>query len=77
MIELTLVLFLATIALFIIGILAKRNPINWLAFFLSVCSICQALTDETLTETELVLLMVPAFYVMLMSGWSAFSKGTN
>ena len=75
--ELTLVLFIVTLSLFVIGLIVRRNPINWLAFFLSICSIGQTITDEALTETELVILIIPAFYVMLMSGWSAFSKGTN
>lgn len=75
--ELTLVLFVITLTLFVVGLVVKKNPINWLAFFVSVCSIGQTVTDYSLTETELVLLIIPAFYVLLMSGWSAFSKGTN
>ena len=75
--ELTLVLFIVAMALFVIGIIVKRNPINWLAFFLSICSIGQTITDTTLSDTELVILIIPAFYVALMAGWSAFSSGTN
>lgn len=75
--ELTMILFIVTLALFVIGLIVKRNPINWLAFFMSVCSIGQTITDVTLNETELVLLIIPTFYVLLMSGWSAFTKGTD
>ena len=75
--ELTMILFIVTLALFVIGLVVKRNPINWLAFFMSVCSIGQTITDVTLNETELVLLIIPTFYVLLMSGWSAFTKGTD
>ena len=75
--ELTMILFIVTLALFVIGLIVKRNPINWLAFFMSVCSIGQTITDVTLNETELVLLIIPTFYVLLMSGWSAFTIGTD
>ena len=75
--ELTLVLFVITLTLFVVGLIVRKNPIYWLAFFVSVCSIGQTITDYSLTETELVLLIIPAFYVLLMSGWSAFSNGTN
>lgn len=75
--ELTLVLLIVTIALFVIGVVTKRNPINWLTFFVAICSIGQSLTDESLADVELILMIVPAFYIVLMSGWSAFSSGTN
>ncbi len=72
--ELTLILFIFAIGLFVVGMMLKTNTLNYLTFFVSICSIGCSLMDETMTEIEMTLLIIPTFYVMLMSGWYAFSK---
>lgn len=75
--ELTMLLFMLTVGLFVVSIIVKKNPINWLTFFVSICSVCQSISDMTLDDTDMVILIVPTFYILLMSGWSSFTKGTD
>lgn len=73
--ELTMLLFICAIGLFVLTYILRRDgAISWMALFVSVCSIGQTIIDTTLADMEIVLLVVPMFYVMLMSGLSAMKR---
>lgn len=64
----TIILFVVTLAIYVISVVVKRDEAKWLSLFLSVCAIAQTLIDETLVGYQNIILIVPAFYVMLISG---------
>lgn len=73
--ELTVLLFLCSLGLFVLTyILRKDTAISWTALFISVCSIGQTIMDRSLSEMEIILLVIPTFYIMLMSGLSAMNR---
>lgn len=73
--ELTMLFFLCALAMFVLIYVFKNdNAVSWIAFFLSVCSIGQTITDTTVEGMEIVLLIVPMLYVFLMSGLSAMRR---
>lgn len=68
MTELTILLFIMAIGLYVMLLYSKRIEMVWLTFFMSVCSFGQTLSDTTLESMEVTILIVPMFYVLLMSG---------
>lgn len=68
MTELTILLFIMAIGLYVMLLYSRRIEIVWLTFFLSICSFGQTLNDTTLDSMEVALLIIPVFYVLLMSG---------
>ena len=74
MLELTMILFLACIGVFTVSFFVKKNEMHWLSMFVAVCSIAQSITDQTLEETEMVIVTVLCLFVMLISGINAFFK---
>lgn len=66
--ELTILMLIFAIGLYVLSLILKRTDLHWLTFFISICSIGTTLTDEVLTNDEVVMAVVPVFYVMLMSG---------
>lgn len=68
MTELTILLFIMAIGLYVMLLYSKRIELVWLTFFMSVCSFGQTLSDITLESMEATILIVPMFYVLLMSG---------
>lgn len=74
--ELTVLLFVCALGLFVLMfILRKDTAISWMTMFVSVCSMGQTLTDGTLEDMQVVLLVIPAFYVMLVSGLATMREG--
>lgn len=68
MLDVTLLLIVATVGLYIVTLfLSKRKELIWLNLFVAVCSLASLLIDETLKTDEMLLLMVPAIFVMLIS----------
>jgi len=70
--EITLVLFLCGLFLFVVSYIVRQNQIHWLTFFVSICSICQSIFDESLTQEELAILVAPMLFVLFMSGWNSW-----
>lgn len=70
--ELTIILFVAALGFYVITWFVKRQEPNWMTFFLSICAMGAILLDETLSETETVVMILPLFYVMVMSGLSSW-----
>jgi len=74
MFALTLVLFLLTIGVFILSFVVKRVEIQWLGFFVSICSIALTILDESITQEEMLVLVILAFFIMFMTGRKAFTN---
>lgn len=71
--EITLMLVICAIGLFIVSyVLKKDRAISWLTFFVSICSIGQTIMDDSLEELQTMMLIVPVFYVFMISGLNAF-----
>ena len=74
--ELTMVLFLMTIGVYLASYYIKKVEVQWLGIFLSVSSIAVTLMDETLSMDETTVLIILPFFVMLLMGTQAFmNKG--
>lgn len=69
--ELTMVLFIMALGLYILTILYHRREFAWITVFVSVISIAETVSDRTLLDNEIVLLVVITFYIMLMSGYKS------
>lgn len=63
-----MLLFIMAIGLFVMLLYSKRTEVAWLTFFMAVCSFGQTISDVTLDSMEVVILMAPVFYIVLMSG---------
>ncbi len=72
MFELTMVFFLLTLGIYILTFVVKRVEMQWLCFFVAICSMCLTLMEETLDQNESIILVVLAFFIMLMTGRKAF-----
>jgi hypothetical protein len=70
--ELTLLIFPMASLLFIVMFILRRREVCWLTFFTGVCAIGQVILDESLTEMEMVIMLVIALYIMFISGLKAF-----
>lgn len=77
--ELTLILFIGTLALFVTALMLQRREIYWLTFFTAICSMGETIMDTELGQFEAPMLVALAFFVMMLSGWTAWgptnSKG--
>lgn len=69
--DITVLMLIFAIGLYVLSLVLRRNDLSWLAFFMSICSIGATLSDETLTTDDMVLCITPVFFVMLMSGLQA------
>lgn len=61
-----MVLFLLTIVVFLASFFIRRIEIQWLGMFVSVCSVAITLTDYSLSDNEVVILVVLCFFIMLL-----------
>ena len=64
--DLTLLLFVAALGLFLAIYVLKRSEIVWMAFFVSICSFGQSVTDTSLDSFEMGLLAAPMLYIIVM-----------
>ena len=72
MIELTIILFAAALGFYVLTWFVKRQEPNWMTFFVSICAMGAILMDDTMQEAETVVMILPLFYVMIMSGLSSW-----
>ena len=70
--ELTIILFAAALGVYVLTWFVKRPEPNWMAFFMSICAMGAILMDDTMQETETVVMILPLFYAMVMSGLSSW-----
>lgn len=69
-----MVLFLLTMGVFLASFYLRKTEVQWLGMFISVCSIAMTLTDETLTSDEVTVLVILAFFIMILMGRNAFTN---
>lgn len=65
--ELTIILFVMVIALYVLSLVLKRKELSWAVVAFSVIGIAQVLVDETLEGYEPLFLIIPQFYTFLES----------
>ena len=70
--ELTIILFVAALAFYILTWFVRRPEPNWMTFFMSICAIGGILMDDTMQEAETIVMILPLFYVMVMSGLNSW-----
>lgn len=64
-----MILLVASIILYMASILLfKRKEVAWLSVIVAVCSVGATILDQTLADNELILMIIPVIFVLLMSG---------
>ena len=69
-----MVLFLLTVGIFLASFYLRKIEVQWLGMFISICSIAMTLIDDSLSQNEVVVLVVIPFFIMLLMGWYAFTN---
>ena len=77
MTELTVLLFLLSISIFVLSFYRYYSEITWLSFFVSICSIAITVGDEALTLDETSVIVTLEFFIMLITGWKIFQNKTS
>lgn len=70
--ELMIVIYVAALVFYILTWFVKRQEANWMGFFMSLMAIAAIIMDKTLSEDEITILILPMFYVMIMTGLGAW-----
>ena len=67
--ELTIILLILTVSLYVGSLILKRKEIDWLTLIVSVCGFCSLFIDESWeTDTQaMLLLFIPYIFIFLMS----------
>ena len=65
--ELSIILLILPIALFVIRFVVKRVEINWVTFITGICGICAFLIDETIDTQTMVIAIMPLILVTMFS----------
>ena len=67
--ELTVLFFMLSIGLFLVRYFLKEaDKVNWLTFFTSMIGICCVLSDESLIGDDMIFMLVPMIFVVMMCG---------
>lgn len=77
MTEFALLIFILSIALYVAAIVLKKRMVFFLPFLLSVCSVVLTITDTTVGDVELLVIILIDIYIFLMSLASMVIKGVN
>lgn len=67
-----IVIYIAALVFYILTWFVKRQEANWMGFFMSLMAIAAIILDKTLSEDEITILILPMFYVMIMTGLGAW-----
>lgn len=68
MLELSIILLILPIALFVIRFVINKKEINWLTFISGVCGISALLIDDTIDSQMMVIAIMPLILVTMFSG---------
>lgn len=68
MLELSIILLILPIALFVIRFIINKKEINWLTFISGVCGISALLIDDTIDSQMMVIAIMPLILVTMFSG---------
>lgn len=66
--ELSIILLLLPIAMFVIRFIVKKTEINWLTFITGICGVCALLIDESIDTQTMVIAIMPLILVTMFSG---------
>lgn len=67
MLELSIIMLIVPMAMFVIRFVVKRVEINWLTFVSGVCGICALLIDDTIDAQTMVIAIMPVILVTMFS----------
>ncbi len=67
MLELSIIMLIVPMAMFVIRFVVKRVEINWLTFVSGICGICALLIDDTIDTQTMVVAIMPLILVTLFS----------
>lgn len=67
MLELSIIMLIVPMAMFVIRFVVKRVEINWLTFVSGICGICALLIDDTIDTQTMVIAIMPLILVTLFS----------
>ena len=67
MLELSMIMLVLPMALFVIRFIVKRSEINWLTFITGICGVCALLIDDTIDTQTMVIAIMPLILVTMFS----------
>lgn len=65
--ELSIILLIVPMILFVTRFVVKRREINWLTFITGICGICAIMIDETINTQTMVIAIMPLILVTMFS----------
>lgn len=65
--ELTLILIILSIVLFLGRYVLKKTGVDMLTMIVSVCAMAQTLKDTTIPEDDLLIMLIPTIFVMMIT----------
>ena len=75
--DLTVVLIIGAVALYIISLIIRKPELNWLALVVSVCSMGASILDQTLDPTQMMLLFIPDLFITFLVGLKVMGVVNN
>ncbi len=70
--EITVLLFLLSIGVFLLSYYRRYAELLWFGFFVSVCSLCITVTDTNLGSEEMAVIMTLEFFIMAITALNLF-----
>ena len=67
MLEITICFLVGTVLFYVLSIIFRISELNFMTLIVSICTVASVLQDTTIPDTDLVLYIVPLFYVVVMS----------
>lgn len=67
MLELSMIMLVLPMAMFVIRFIVKKSEINWLTFITGICGICALLIDDTIDTQTMVIAIMPLILVTMFS----------
>ena len=67
-----IIIYVLALVFYVLTWFVKRQEANWMGFFMSIMAMAAILLDTTLTDNEIVILILPMFYTMIMCGLGAW-----
>lgn len=77
MLELSMIMLIVPMAMFVIRFVVKRVEINWLTFITGVCGISALLIDDTIDSQTMVIAIMPVILVTMFSALEIMGMATK
>ena len=65
--EITMLMMILTIALFVVRYVIRKSGVDFLSAIMGLCSTIQILQDETIPDNQLLLMLMPMFLIVLLT----------